>query len=360
MKVCIIGEGLVGLTLANVLIQKDLPVDILSTSKSKKYNQTRTLGISKSNIEYFNRNIANINKILWEIKNIKIYTENCSEKEILDFKNNDQQIFSIVKNHKLYEILNKNLRKSKIVKFKKIISYKDIVKEKYKLVINCDPNHEITTKFFSKRFEKNYNSYAYITTIEHKKIIKNNTAIQNFTNKGPIAFLPISNTETSVVYSLRVNKDKCKIDIKSLIKKFNPKYSITKFKEYNKFELKSSCLRNYYKDNILAFGELLHKIHPLAGQGFNMSLRDIQKLSELIDEKINLGLDLDSSICLEFQKNIKDKNFIFSTGIDWIYEIFNLESKMNTRLISKSINIIGKNKSINSFFKRFADSGLRV
>ena len=91
-----------------------------------------------------------------------------------------------------------------------------------------------------------------------------------------------------------------------------------------------------------------------------MSLRDIRQLSKLIDEKINLGLDLDSSICLEFQKNIKDKNFIFSTGIDWIYEIFNLESKMNTQLISKSINIIGKNKSINSFFKRFADSGLRV
>ena len=33
------------------------------------------------------------------------------------------------------------------------------------------------------------------------------------------------------------------------------------------FELKSSNLRNYYKENILAFGDLLHKLHPLAGQG---------------------------------------------------------------------------------------------
>ena len=360
MKVCIIGNGLVSLTLANVLIQKNLQVDILSANKIKKYNTSQTLGISRSNIEYFNKNITNIDNILWKIKNIKIYTENFPKKEILDFSNKNQQIFSIIKNHKLYARLNKNLKKNKNVKFKSKINHSDILKKQYKLIINCDPNHEVTKKFFSSKFEKNYNSYAYTTTIKHKKIIKNNTAIQNFTNKGPIAFLPVSNTETSVVYSLRINDYKDKVDIKKLIKKFNPKYSITNFNEFGKFDLKSSNLRNYYKDNILAFGDLLHKIHPLAGQGFNMSLRDIRQLSKLIDEKINLGLDLDNSIFSEFQKNIKDKNFIFSTGIDWIYEIFNFESKINTQIISKSINIIGKNKLLNSFFKKFADSGLKV
>ena len=64
--------------------------------------------------------------------------------------------------------------------------------------------------------------------------------------------------------------------------------------------MKSSNLRKYYKDNILAFGDLLHKIHPLAGQGYNMSIRDIKILSNLINKKIDLGLDIDSSICREF------------------------------------------------------------
>ena len=53
MKVCILGEGLVGLTLANVLIKKGISVDILSHSKNKKYTKTRFVGISKSNIDYF-------------------------------------------------------------------------------------------------------------------------------------------------------------------------------------------------------------------------------------------------------------------------------------------------------------------
>jgi 2-octaprenyl-6-methoxyphenol hydroxylase len=358
MKVCIIGDGLVSLTLANVLIQKNLSVDILFNSKNKKYSKTRTLGISKSNIDYFNKEIINIKKILWEIKNIKVFTESLSNKEILSFANDKKQIFSIIKNHKLYEILIKNLKKSKFVEFKENGDFKSIIKENYKLIINCDPNHKITKLFLSSSFEKNYNSYAYTTIINHKKISSNNTAFQNFTKNGPIAFLPLSNTETSVVYSLRINKDKKKIDIKNLIRKFNPKYSIIKINDCVRFKLKSSIPRKYYKDNVLAFGDLLHKIHPLAGQGFNMSIRDIKLLSKLIDERINIGSDIDGSLCHEFQKKTQDKNYIFSSGIDWIYELFNFESKMNTKLISKTINYIGKNKSINSFFKKFADSGV--
>ena len=357
MKVCIIGGGLVSLTLASVLIKKDICVDILLNSKNKKYNKTRTLGVSKSNSDYFNQEIINIKKISWQIKNIKIFTENFSNKEVLNFTNKNQEIFSIIKNHELYKILTSNLKKSKFATFKKNSNYNNIIKKKYKLIINCDPAHEITNKFFFKGLEKNYQSHAYTTIINHKKVI-NNTAFQNFTNQGPIAFLPISNTSTSVIYSLR-NKNN-KIDINNLIKKFNPKYSITKISNYERFELRSSILRKYYKDNIIAFGDLLNKIPPLAGQGFNMSLRDIKLLSKLIDEKVNVGLDLDSSINQEFQKKIQHKNYIFSTGVDLIYELFNLESKINNKLISKIINIIGKNKSVNSFFKKYADSGFKI
>ena len=149
-------------------------------------------------------------------------------------------------------------------------------------------------------------------------------------------------------------------DMKKLIKNFNPKYKITNINDCGKFELKSSNLRSYYNKNILAFGDLLHQVHPLAGQGFNMSIRDIQILSKLIDQRLKIGLDIDSSVCNDFQKNLKDKNFIFSSGIDWIYELFNLKSKMNNKIINNSIKILGNNKLINSLLKKFADSGLRI
>lgn len=360
MKVCIIGSGLISLSLANVLIQKGLKVEILLIKKVSKYNKLRTIGISKSNIDYFNNEIINIEKISWKINNIKIYTEKSRNDRILEFNEKNKQIFSILKNYKLQKILESNLKKSKLIKFKNNLNYQQILKRNYNLIINCDPNHEITKKFFSNKIEKSYNSLAYITIIYHKKFKNNNTAFQKFTNFGPIAFLPISETETSIVYSLKSKNKKKETEIEDLIKKYNPIYSILKIEKGSFFELKSSNLRNYYKNNILAFGDLLHRIHPLAGQGFNMSLRDIKVISSLIDSRMNLGLELDGSLCRDFQKSSKDKNYIFSIGIDWIYEFFNLENKINSNLLNKSINVIGKNKSLNSFFKKFADNGLNI
>ena len=355
MKVCIIGDGLVGLTLASVLIQKNLNVDIFTTKKNNLYDRSRTLGISRSNVDYFNNEIVNIKKILWEIKSIKIYTEKSKKKELIKFYDENKQIFSIIRNYQLQKLLLQKIRNSKFIKFKK---NSNIDKNKYKLVINTDPSHPYTKKYFSNKIEKNYNSYAYTTTIIHQKI-KNNSAFQNFTNNGPLAFLPISELETSIVYSLKSLEKKSNFDMNYFVEKYNPIYSIKKINNWSSFKLISSSLRNYYKGNILAFGDLLHKIHPLAGQGFNMSLRDIKLLSDLIDKKINLGLDLDSSLCQEFQKKSKDKNFIFSSGIDWVYELFNLENKINSNYLNKLINFIGNKKIINTFLKKFADRGIR-
>ena len=103
-------------------------------------------------------------------------------------------------------------------------------------------------------------------------------------------------------------------------------------------------MRTYYNKNILAFGDLLHRLHHLAGQGFNMTIRDIRDLSKLIEFKFNNGLELDNLICEDFQNITKHKNYLFSSGIDFIYEFFNFESKMKNNIISKSVKLIGKNK----------------
>ena len=116
-------------------------------------------------------------------------------------------------------------------------------------------------------------------------------------------------------------------------------------------------MRNYVNKNYLAFGDLLHRIHPLAGQGFNMTIRDIQLLHSLIKKRVDLGLPLDISIALDFEKKAKAKNFVFSNGIDFIYQFFFFESKINNSLISKNISMLGKNKIVNNLFKNFANDG---
>ena len=356
MKVCILGSGLSSLTLAKALVNENIYVDIFATNRRKIIKHSRTLGISKSNVEYFNKNIINIKKIAWELKKIQIFTDNLENEKILNFQNNNNQLFSILKNFQLYQLLDKNLSKNKFCK-KIYLKDKDINFKHYNLIITTDHDHSLVKKFFSRKIEKKYKSIAYTTIIKHEKIF-NNVATQIFTKKGPIAFLPISDYETSIVYSLNKSKLTKNDNILDLIHKYNFKYKIKKINDLSSFELISINLRSYYHENILAFGDILHRIHPLAGQGFNMTIRDTKILIKIIKEKIKLGLPLDSSINQEFEKNLKHRNFIFSNTIDLIYEFFNFERKLNNNFLSKSVKFLGKNTSINKIFIKIADEGI--
>ena len=357
MNVSILGDGLTSLTLAKMLANQGIKVDIYSDKKSKKYNKIQTLGISKSNIEFFNKNILNINKFLWNIENIEIYSENLKNEKILSFQKKDSNLFSIVRNHNLYKHLLFSLKKNKLIKFKEKIKSSNLFNNKYDLIFNCDHSNSVSKKFFFRKMDKNYKSFAHITTFKHKKISKNNIASQVFTKNGPLAFLPISPTETSVVYSAKGKKD---INLKNCINKYNMKYQNLKLNEIYCFELKSSNLRSYYYKNIIAFGDLLHRLHPLAGQGFNMIIRDVKELQRLIEFKKKHGLGLDSSVCIDFEKNTRNKNFLFSSGIDFIYEFFNLENKLKNNNLSKFVRFLGMNKKTNKLFTKLADKGIII
>ena len=365
MKVCIIGDGLTSLSLAKNLINKKINVHIYYKKIVVNYSSNRTVGISKNNLEFFEKNIIKIDrKIKWQIKKIEIYSEKIKKNKILNFDNNKKNLFYMLKNDELYKSLNNELSKNKLfrkINIKQNLFYeKLLIKNNYDIIINCDQNNLLSKKIFNKKIEKDYKNLAYTTILEHEKL-ENKSAIQVFTRSGPIAFLPISNTKTSVVCSLDIhNKNYDNKEILDLINKHNPKFRIKKNSKFSSFVLKSSNLRKYYHNNILAFGDLLHKIHPLAGQGFNMTIRDIKVLSEIIQNKLDLGLQLDTSILKEFQIKTKNKNFIFSNGIDFIYELFNFDKKNNGNNINKILQYFGANKNFMSSIIKFADKGLNI
>jgi 2-octaprenyl-6-methoxyphenol hydroxylase len=362
MNVCILGDGLTTLSLAKNLINKKINVHIYQEKNIYSYPLSRTIGVSKNNLEFLKDEIHKFAKRdIWKIKNIEIYSEKLKNKKILNFNNNNY-LFYMIKNDNFYKLLNNKLLKSKFFKkitIKNSTFYKKLLKEnKYDLIINCDSNNLISKKYFSKKIDKDYFNLAYTTILEHEKL-NNNTAIQIFTKFGPVAYLPISDTQTSVVCSLEIkNKKYNDQEVLDLIKKNNPKFKIKKIEKLSSFKLKSSNLRSYHHKNILAFGDLLHRIHPLAGQGFNMTIRDIKALSKIIQNKIEFGMQLDSLICEEFENKTKHMNFIFSNGIDFIYELFNFDKKSKNKNMSKIIKVLGKNKKFTNTLIDFADQGL--
>ncbi len=363
MRICLIGKNLTNFVLAMVLVNKKLNIDIIYNSDESKINSNRTIGISKDNLNFLNKNCNNLKISKWPIKKIKIYGENKNYNELFEFQNKDKENFFLIKYSEIYNYFQRTLlskKKIKFIKFKKNIDYDYLIKHnKYNLIINSDSKNKITLKYFSKKIEKNYDSKSYTTIIDHKKI-ENNVAVQIFTKFGPLAFLPFSNTKTSIVFSLFNKKIKDQNQIIELIKKYNFKYLIKNIGDFEMYNLKFSILRKYYYKNILSFGDLLHKIHPLAGQGFNMTIRDIKILSSIIDEKLNIGLELDHFILEEFEKKTKHRNYIFASAIDFIHEFFKLDNNIKNVFSKPAFKIIGKNKILNKYATHFANFGLDI
>ncbi len=362
MNVCIIGNGISTLILATVLANRGIRVLICEENSPKKKLTTRTLGISKGNFNFLIKEKINLKKNSWAINKIKIFNEAENDKEILNFGSNKDKIFYIIKFEDLIKLLSTNTKKNKLIKKIKIKNssfYNSILTKKinYDLIFNFNEKNKISKNFFSKRIEKDYNSIAFTSLIDHFPC-NNYTAQQIFTKFGPLAFLPCSNNKTSVVFSVFDQKTIITDNkIKKLILNYNKKYKIKSFSKFEKFKLKSSILKNYYYKNILCFGDNLHKIHPLAGQGLNMTIRDIKILLNLIDYKINLGLPIDNSILSEFQKKTKHYNYIFSSTIDFIHEFFKFDNNFGKLYSKKLFNLLESNSLFKNYTTKFADKG---
>ncbi len=360
MKICLIGQNLTNLILARVFEEKKLNVDIYSNKKIQNNKSNRTIALSSENFDYLNF-LAKSSIIPWKSKEIKIFTEKSQSKEIINFKKKNKEVFNLIPYSKLNEIFLKKIKKSKIIKLHHLDTSSPSMQKKikkYDLVINSENKNFISNKFFSNKTQKNYRSRAYTFLINHQRK-DNNIAIQVFTKLGPLAFLPLSNTKTSIVFSYKGGEidDKTIIDI---FKKYNTFYSLIKISKIEKFSLTFEMLRNYTHNNILAFGDLIHRIHPLAGQGFNMTIRDIKIVSKIVNEKISLGLPIDISVADEFQKSTKHLNYLYGKAIDGIYEFFRLDSNLNNSISKPVFRILNKNSIFKKYTNILSDRGLNL
>ena len=364
MTICLIGKNLTTLMLSKILVNKGIKVDLYhsnnKTSKNMLNTTSRTIGLSNDSIEFLESQKILNKKNCWNIKNINLYKDKNS-KSFLNFEPKKSSFYMASYNN-FYKTLETSLKKNKLIKIKKKQNQKSffgVQKKDYEIIIISDKDNCLFKKYFSKYLKKDYKSIAFTTIIEHNNI-KNNTAEQYFTKFGPLAFLPISNTKTSVVFSV-FDEDLIKNNSKvlKLIKDYNHSYKIKHVSALQKFPINLSLSRNYFYRNILSFGDALHKIHPLAGQGFNMTLRDTKILSNLIQENLDLGINLDT-ILDKFEINRKNSNFVFAMGVDFVHEFFKFNNKYNMKSIDNLFKLINKNLYIKKKIENFANKGFII
>ena len=202
MKICLIGQNLTNLILAALFAEKKVPTDIFVNNKFQKFKTDRTIALSPENFDYLKKLT---NEILpsWKSNEIKIFVEDSRSKEIINFKSKNKESFDLLTYSKLYDIFMKKVKKSKYINFIKNNNSGSELLNKikgYDLAINSGNKNIISKKYFTNKLKKNYDGYAYTFVVSHSKFT-NDVARQIFTKYGPLAFLPISSSKTSIVYS---------------------------------------------------------------------------------------------------------------------------------------------------------------
>ena len=213
-----------------------------------------------------------------------------------------------------------------------------------------------------RSIKKDYKEVAITAFVKHNSKIENPS--QFFLKEGPLAILPLKKNVFSLVWSVNYNFfNKNKKNIKILIdKKINEildKKVKKKISNINNFNIYLNLKKKYFKKNTLIIGDGLHAVHPIAGQGFNLVLRDIMKLKELINKNLKLGLLMkESAILKDFYQARKPENTLVGLGIDLTNTFFK-ENKIFSPLKDLLLRNLNNFQFIKKISKKIADSGVR-
>jgi len=348
-RICIVGDGLSGLMTALSLNKLDgLEVHLIS-KKNKILKDKRTTAISASNYDFLDVVIGKLDKkLFWPSKKIDLFYETKNQNmNFLNFKADSKNLMYVFENDKIKEILLKEIKKKKIkTVLKNINGLIDL--DGYDIKVLClGRSSKIYKSIIDKRsLNKDYKEIAITGYVKHN--LKNLNTAQYFLKEGPLAILPFSKNNFSFVWS--VDKEFIKKDINSVVKSKICEVLKTKkihISNQQSYPLVLNLKRTYYKNDTLILGEGLHTIHPVAGQGFNLVLRDIKKLKEIFKYYSELGMSLKSSPALEdFTSSRKSENIITGIGIDLTHNFF----KQN-KLLDPFKEIILKNISKNNTLK---------
>ena len=386
-KICIIGSGLTGLTIAYLLSKFRLQIDIVEQDFNKKKINPTKIALSKNSLDQLCLyGLKDIKKKSNIVKNIYLHDSysSISLKQDLQFaaSNNKEALAYIIDGNTLFLNIKKKLKSLKNInfikkeissindnKFFKEITFKDLIKENYNLIIFASANNlSLLSKFkLRKVVDRSYNENAYVFNLFHKKII-NNSARQFFLKDGPLAFLPVSSTETSVIWSIKNNSvnEKYVSNKNYLLEFFNNHFKelfkeIISISEIKKFNL--NYVFNELKDSkrTLLFGEIANKIHPIAGQGWNMTLRNIFSLIKVIKYSINLGLEIGNDIFIKkYLDETNLNNLAFATLIDGIRKIFDIRIDSYAAIRKNTLSNLDKNFFIKKNFINIANKGLFI
>lgn len=144
---------------------------------------------------------------------------------------------------------------------------------------------------------KNYGQTALIANVT-PSVPHGNEAFERFTDHGPLAMLPLSSGRCSLVWTLppdaaqnmREIADSRFLD--ALQSAFGYRLGrLSRVGQRQIYPLTLTQARQQSRGRVLLIGNASHALHPVAGQGFNLGMRDVASLADVVCDAVAEGDD---------------------------------------------------------------------
>ncbi|WP_041621074.1 FAD-dependent monooxygenase [Orientia tsutsugamushi] len=361
-EIIILGCGFNGMITALGLASYNIKSTIIEKKNlsNTNYLDTRTTALTQRSKSIF----KNFN--IW--KDIEPYISNINEVYVVDnkstmmvhlnaSKSEFDSIGYMIENSNLYVKLIELVQNNPLINVIDNTSYVSIDSHQHStaidintsskihcdLLIVCDGCNSIARKqYFEYLIDKEYHQSAIVFNVRHQKQ-HFGTAVEHFLPNGPFAALPLADQQvSSIVWVEKSNLATlyAQMDKKSLTNYVQDKFgcSLGKIEIITTpvlYPLKAKIAKQYYHNNVVLVGDTAHMIHPLAGQGLNQSIKDINSLTDILYSRKSLGLEMTSS---EFKLYQRDR-FLDN------YTMYLLTDNLN-RLFSNNLPLLATVRKI--------------
>lgn len=385
--IAIVGGGLVGLTQAIMLAQADFNVICLDAAQGHQTADDRTTAISYGSSKILDR-IGIWNDLLphaCPIKDIHILDGKSST--LLDFQSKDAFVDTedsafgwIIENVILKRILFEKIQATPTLTYQDNTRISDITMNETgailttkndqtfhsKLIIGADGRRSFVRQFFNiPSREWDYNQTALVCLIDHEQPHKN-IAIEHFRNDGPFAVLPLTDKNdthrSSVVWSFHSKdgnwkknawQDNTELLHAALHERLPEFYgNITNISAIQFYPLTFNHAYKYISNNVVLIGDAAHGIHPIAGQGLNLGLRDVESLTDAL---VNNQNNINTPKTLEqYNQGRQADTISMAAATDLLNKLFSNNHKSISKIRKLGLKAVSKSKTAKLFFMKQA------
>ncbi|WP_448215772.1 2-octaprenyl-6-methoxyphenyl hydroxylase [Endozoicomonas sp. 2B-B] len=233
-------------------------------------------------------------------------------------KENVPALGYVVENHRLGEVLLKKLKAYRdqgqvdVLSPAQVQSLQPLPDSETKVVINQgDESFEkmaslvvladggrsrLMAKLGISRKQYDYRQHALIANVSLNKP-HNGIAYERFAGRGPMALLPLSGDRSALVWTVPSDEidDKMSMDDETFLITLQEKFGyrageFIKVGVRESYPLALSVAREQVRPGLVVLGNAAHAMHPVAGQGYNLAIRDTMALAGNIAESLRQGM----------------------------------------------------------------------